>query len=126
MTGDITGDPEKIAVRYLKVRARALVYAVGVLAIDCTIVHPHPRACRTRMGTHARTHTLTRAHTRSQTNIKGWFAVDLLATFPVDYVVRAVEGTWMCSLHGNCSWSAASISGGVSPISMLRVVRIFR
>lgn len=23
--------------------------------------------------------------------LKGWFVVDLLATFPVDYIVRAVE-----------------------------------
>ena len=58
--------------------------------------------------------------------LQGWFAIDLLATFPVDYIVRAVEGTWMCSLHGNCQWSVTPTIGGVSAIRLLRVVRIFR
>ncbi|GBG00035.1 voltage-gated ion channel [Raphidocelis subcapitata] len=57
--------------------------------------------------------------------LKGWFTIDLLATFPVDYIVRAVEGTWLCSLRGNCLW-AATANGGVSAIRLLRVVRVFR
>jgi hypothetical protein len=57
---------------------------------------------------------------------QGWFAIDLLATFPADYVVRAVQGTWVCSLRGSCLWSATAIADGVSAISLLRVVRIFR
>lgn len=64
----------------------------------------------------------------SKRYLKGWFAVDLLATFPVDYIVRMVEGTWICSLRGDCSWTVASTSGGggVDAIRMLRVVRVFR
>ncbi|KIZ07885.1 Potassium channel AKT1 [Monoraphidium neglectum] len=58
--------------------------------------------------------------------LKGWFAIDLLATFPVDYIVRAVEGTWMCSLRGSCLWSATAVPDGISAIRLLRVVRIFR
>ena len=59
--------------------------------------------------------------------LKGWFAIDLLATFPVDYIVRMAEGTWICSLRGNCLWSAAAASsGGVDAIRMLRVLRVFR
>ncbi|WIA17586.1 hypothetical protein OEZ85_014411 [Tetradesmus obliquus] len=57
--------------------------------------------------------------------LKGWFAIDVLATFPVDYIVRGVEGTWMCSLRGDCSWSII-VGGGVSLISMLRLLRFFR
>ncbi|KAF6262699.1 hypothetical protein COO60DRAFT_586187 [Scenedesmus sp. NREL 46B-D3] len=57
--------------------------------------------------------------------LKGWFAIDVLATFPVDYIVRGVEGTWMCSLRGDCSWSII-YSSGVSLISMLRLLRFFR
>ena len=58
--------------------------------------------------------------------LKGWFAIDLLATFPVDYIVRMVEGTWICSLRGDCLWSAAATRGGFDAIRMLRVVRVFR
>ena len=51
----------------------------------------------------------------------------MLATFPADYIVRAVEGTWMCSLRGNCLWVAnATADTGVSAIRMIRVVRVFR
>jgi hypothetical protein len=58
---------------------------------------------------------------------QGWFAVDLLATFPVDYIVRAVEGTWVCSLRGDCLWAATASGGaGVSAIRILRVLRVFR
>lgn len=58
---------------------------------------------------------------------QGWFIIDLLATFPVDYIVRAVEGTWICSLRGTCSWTASASAGsGISAIRMLRIVRVFR
>ncbi|KAF8058454.1 esf2 [Scenedesmus sp. PABB004] len=84
----------------------------------------------------------------------GWFAIDLLATLPVDYVVRAVEvtprraagvpprgavgarsrarpraraaqGTWACSLRGDCSWSVVG-DGSVSVVGLLRLLRFFR
>jgi hypothetical protein len=58
--------------------------------------------------------------------LQGWFAIDVLATLPVDYIVRAVEGTWICSLRGNCLWSATATGGSVSAISMFRVLRVFR
>jgi hypothetical protein len=43
----------------------------------------------------------------------------------VDYIVRAVEGTWLCSLRGSCLW-AATAESGISAIRLLRIVRVFR
>jgi hypothetical protein len=40
-------------------------------------------------------------------------------------MLAVLQGTWMCSLRGDCSWSIIN-SGGVSLISMLRLLRFFR
>eukprot|EP00879_Flechtneria_rotunda_P016405 GHRR01017164.1.p1 GENE.GHRR01017164.1~~GHRR01017164.1.p1 ORF type:complete len:375 (+),score=78.11 GHRR01017164.1:1529-2653(+) len=61
----------------------------------------------------------------AQKYLKGWFAIDLLATFPSDYIVRAVEGTYMCSLRGDCSWTVINDSH-VSLVGVLRLLRFFR
>lgn len=39
--------------------------------------------------------------------------------------VDASQGTWMCSLRGDCSWSIVNDSN-VSVISALRLLRFFR
>jgi hypothetical protein len=38
--------------------------------------------------------------------LSGWFAVDLLATFPVDYIVRAVEVRVVCAVTSAAGLSA--------------------
>ncbi|KAG2439520.1 hypothetical protein HXX76_004873 [Chlamydomonas incerta] len=57
--------------------------------------------------------------------LRTWFVVDLLATFPSDYVIRGIEGTWGCSISGNCDLVITNDSAA-SLIVMLRLLRIFR
>ncbi|MEW5314441.1 MAG: hypothetical protein WDW38_005941 [Sanguina aurantia] len=57
--------------------------------------------------------------------LRTWFAVDVLATFPSDYIVRGVKGTWGCSMKGDCS-DVVSNDSNVSLIVLLRALRIFR
>ncbi|PNW82219.1 hypothetical protein CHLRE_06g278111v5 [Chlamydomonas reinhardtii] len=57
--------------------------------------------------------------------LRTWFVVDLLATFPSDYVIRGIEGTWGCSISGNCDLIITNDSAA-SLIVMLRLLRIFR
>ncbi|KAG2445187.1 hypothetical protein HYH02_008655 [Chlamydomonas schloesseri] len=57
--------------------------------------------------------------------LRTWFVVDLLATFPSDYVIRGIEGTWGCSVSGNCDLVITNDSAA-SLIVMLRLLRIFR
>ncbi|KAG2501915.1 hypothetical protein HYH03_000413 [Edaphochlamys debaryana] len=57
--------------------------------------------------------------------LKTWFIIDLLATFPSDYVVRFVEGTWTCSIRGGCDLVVRNDSAA-SIVVMLRMLRVFR
>ncbi|EFJ52746.1 hypothetical protein VOLCADRAFT_86033 [Volvox carteri f. nagariensis] len=64
--------------------------------------------------------------------LKTWFVIDLLATFPSDYVVRGIEldprvrhGTWTCSIMNNCDLVVPSDSAA-SLVVMLRLLRFFR
>jgi hypothetical protein len=36
-----------------------------------------------------------------------------------------LQGSWMCSLRGDCSWAILH-SSNISPISLLRLLRFFR
>ncbi|GLC41041.1 hypothetical protein PLESTB_000949600 [Pleodorina starrii] len=57
--------------------------------------------------------------------LKTWFVIDLLATFPSDYVVRGIEGTWSCSVMDNCELVVANDSTA-KLVVMLRLLRVFR
>ncbi|KXZ52320.1 hypothetical protein GPECTOR_10g952 [Gonium pectorale] len=57
--------------------------------------------------------------------LKTWFIIDLLATFPSDYVVRGIEGTWTCSVMGSCDLVIRNDSVA-SIVVMLRLLRVFR
>ena len=39
--------------------------------------------------------------------------------------VLVPQGSWMCSLRGDCSWALLHTSS-ISPISLLRLLRFFR
>lgn len=133
VTGDIIADQKKIALRYLQVRAlpATLQAVIRPAAAAATAADACSRVAAAAAGSEARAVRLpcTPNPPISPCFPQGWFVIDLLATFPVDYIVRAVEGTWLCSLKGNCSWAVAAATsdgGGVSAIRMLRVVRVFR
>ncbi|GIL77636.1 hypothetical protein Vretimale_6799 [Volvox reticuliferus] len=57
--------------------------------------------------------------------LRTWFVIDLLATFPSDYVVRGIEGTWTCSVLNNCDLVVHNDSAA-SLVVMLRLLRFFR
>ncbi|GLI62967.1 hypothetical protein VaNZ11_005824 [Volvox africanus] len=57
--------------------------------------------------------------------LRTWFVIDLLATFPSDYVVRGIEGTWTCSILNNCDLVVPNDSAA-SLVVMLRLLRFFR
>jgi len=61
--------------------------------------------CGTPMGLQDKvTGDLVTNHKKiAQRYLTGWFAVDLLATFPVDYIVRAVEVSTACA--DDVQWS---------------------
>ncbi|KAL6756171.1 hypothetical protein V8C86DRAFT_2654456 [Haematococcus lacustris] len=54
-----------------------------------------------------------------------WFWIDLLATFPSDYVVKGLEGTWGCAFRNTCD-EVIKNNTAVSVIVLLRTTRIFR
>ncbi|GFR43465.1 hypothetical protein Agub_g4548 [Astrephomene gubernaculifera] len=57
--------------------------------------------------------------------LKTWFVIDLLATFPSDYVVRGMQGTWACSAMGNCDM-VVQTGSAASVVLLLRMLRFFR
>jgi CRP-like cAMP-binding protein len=61
----------------------------------------------------------------AQRYLRGWFVIDLLASFPSDYIVKAVQGTWTCSFTSTCYYVTPSQSD-VSGIAVLRFMRLFR
>ena len=61
----------------------------------------------------------------AQRYLRGWFVIDLLATFPSDYIVKAAQGTWTCSFTSSCYYVTPTTSD-VAAIAILRFMRIFR
>eukprot|EP00798_Chlamydomonas_sp_ICE-L_P012569 gene12569-15792_t len=57
--------------------------------------------------------------------LSGWFWVDLLATFPSDFIIKALEGTFVCSVFDSCYYVVPQdINFGI--IVLLRCMRFFR
>lgn len=128
VTGDVIAERRKIAARYLQVCAGSHPSPPPSLGLRAAARVAGACYCRAACMTLANTLAVQRTTSYLCPPVtQGWFIIDLLATFPADYIVRAVEGTWMCSLRGTCSWTAtASAGSGVSAIRMIRVVRVFR
>eukprot|EP00197_Chlamydomonas_leiostraca_P011145 CAMPEP_0202859122 /NCGR_PEP_ID=MMETSP1391-20130828/1378_1 /ASSEMBLY_ACC=CAM_ASM_000867 /TAXON_ID=1034604 /ORGANISM="Chlamydomonas leiostraca, Strain SAG 11-49" /LENGTH=803 /DNA_ID=CAMNT_0049538131 /DNA_START=139 /DNA_END=2550 /DNA_ORIENTATION=+ len=75
---------------------------------------------------HPVTSEVITSHTRiAKRYLSSWFWIDLLATFPSDYIVKALEGTWGCSFSNTCGTIVPNDTA-VSIIVLMRTMRIFR